>query len=84
VTGGIEEGDDALRGLDVIGADVLGDAAGLARCDLGAPDVIEERGLAVIDVTMTVTTGGRGATSASACAPCRSCSIWFSLSTLGV
>src|SRR5213079_3225893 len=33
---------------------------------------------------MTVTTGGRGATSASACAPCRPSSIWFSLSTFGV
>ena len=33
---------------------------------------------------MTVTTGGRGATSASACAPCRPSSIWFSLRTFGV
>src|SRR5205823_432697 len=50
VPGGIEEGDAPLRGLDVIGADVLRDAARLAGCDLGAPDVIEERGLAVVDV----------------------------------
>ena len=33
---------------------------------------------------MTVTTGGRGSSSASACAPCRSASIWFSFSSLGV
>ena len=51
VTRGIEKGHHALRSLDVVCADVLGDAAGLARRHLGAPDVIEQRGLAVIDVT---------------------------------
>ena len=40
-----------LRGLDVVRADVLRDAAGLARRHLGAADVVEQRGLAVIDVS---------------------------------
>ncbi len=38
------------RQLDVIGADVLGDTAGLAGHDVGLADVIEQRGLAVVDV----------------------------------
>ena len=46
----VEEGDDAARRLDVIGADVLRDAARLARGDLGAADVVEQRRLAVVDV----------------------------------
>ena len=46
----VEEGDDAARRLDVVGADVLGDAARFARRDLGAADVVEQRGLAVVDV----------------------------------
>ena len=41
----------ALRRLHVVGADVLRDAAGFARGHLGAADVVEQRGLAVIDVT---------------------------------
>jgi hypothetical protein len=36
--------------LDVVGADVLRDAAGLAGRDLASADVVEQRGLAVIDV----------------------------------
>ena len=51
VTRGVEEGDDAARGLDVIGADVLRNAARFTRGDLGAADVVKERGLAVVDVT---------------------------------
>ena len=47
----IEERDHALRRLDVVRADVLRDAARLARRDLGAADVVEQRGLAVVDVT---------------------------------
>ena len=46
----VEEGDDALVGFDVVRADVLGDAAGFAGGDLGAADVVEQRGLAVVDV----------------------------------
>ena len=51
----------------MVGADVLRDAARLARRYLGATDEVEKRGLAVVDVSMTVTTGGRGFTSAAAC-----------------
>ena len=50
VTRGIEEGHDTARRLDVIRTDVLGDAARFARSDLGLADVIEQRGLAVVDV----------------------------------
>ncbi len=39
VTGGVQEGDDPAAGLHMVGADVLGDAAGLAGGDPGAPDV---------------------------------------------
>ncbi len=47
---GIQKADDAAIGFDVVRADVLGDAAGFARGDLGATDVVQQRSLAVIDV----------------------------------
>src|SRR5690606_29088342 len=50
VARGVEEADDALAGFDVVRTDVLGDPTGLARGDLGAADVIQQRGLAVVDV----------------------------------
>ncbi len=37
--------------LDLVGADVLGDAAGLALADVGLPDRVQQSGLAVVDVT---------------------------------
>ena len=37
-------------GFHVVGADVLRDAAGFARRHLGAADVVQQRGLAVVDV----------------------------------
>jgi len=46
----IEEGDHAARRLDVVGADVLGDAAGLAVGDARLADVVEQGGLAMVDV----------------------------------
>ena len=46
----VEEADHALVGLDVVRADMLGDAACFAGRDLGAADGIQQRGLAVIDV----------------------------------
>ena len=46
----VEERDHAARRFHVVGTDVLGDAAGFARGHLGAADVVEQRGLAVIDV----------------------------------
>ena len=36
--------------LDLVGADVLGDAAGLAGDDVGLADRVEQRRLAVVDV----------------------------------
>ena len=36
--------------VDLVGADVLGDAAGLAGRDLGLADRVEQRRLAVVDV----------------------------------
>src|SRR5882757_3997946 len=51
VAGSIEKRHHALRSLDVIGAYMLRDAAGLARRHLGASYIVEQRRLAVIDVT---------------------------------
>ena len=50
VTRGVEEGDRAVAVMDLIRADVLGDSAVFARCYLGLPDSVEQRGLAVVDV----------------------------------
>ena len=47
----VDEGDFlARRQLDLIGADMLGDAAGLLRYDIRRPDGVEQRRLAVIDM----------------------------------
>src|SRR5690606_16514634 len=51
VTRGIEEGNHATVGFHVVGTDVLGDTTGFARGHLGTTDVVEQRGLAVVDVT---------------------------------
>ena len=57
VTGGVEEDDLATEGggvglgdFDLVGADVLGDAAGFAGGDVGGADGVEQRGFAVVDV----------------------------------
>ena len=51
VAGRIDEGNlAAQRRGHLIGANVLGDAAGLARHDVGGADGVEQRRLAVIDV----------------------------------
>ena len=50
VARGVEEGDRLALGVDLVGADVLGDATGLAGGDLGLADRVEQRGLAVVDV----------------------------------
>ena len=44
--------------IDLVGADVLGDAAGLAGGDLGLADGVEQRGLAVVDVAHDRDHGG--------------------------
>ena len=46
----VDEGDGLAIALDLVGADVLGDAAGLARDDVGLADGVEQAGLAVVDV----------------------------------
>ena len=55
VTGGVDEGDEPLVavqfGEDLVGADVLGDATGLALADVGLTDRVQQAGLAVVDVT---------------------------------
>src|SRR3954471_6605716 len=55
VTRGVDEGDRTLVALqlgdDLVGADVLGDATGLAGGDVGVPQRVQELGLPVVDVT---------------------------------
>src|SRR5690606_28386357 len=51
VTRRVDEGEESTVALDLVGADVLGDAAGLAGDDVRAADAVEDRGLAVVDVT---------------------------------
>src|SRR5438874_471109 len=51
VAGRVEEGDLAAVDVDLIGADVLRDAARLGGDDPSVPDRVEQRRLAVVDVT---------------------------------
>ena len=55
MTGGVDEGDRALLavdlGGDLVGADGLGDAAGLPGHHIGLADGVQQLGLAVVDVT---------------------------------
>ena len=56
MTGGIDEGDRAGGAVlsldrDLVGADVLGDAAVLGVDDVGVTDRVEQLGLTVVDVT---------------------------------
>ena len=46
----VEEGDGLVADVDLVGADVLGDAAGLAGDDVGLAHGVEQRRLAVVDV----------------------------------
>ena len=50
VAGRVEEGDGLVVVVDLVGADVLRDAAGLAGDDVGLADGVEQRRLAVVDV----------------------------------
>src|SRR5690606_36884822 len=50
VAGGVEERDEAVLRLRLVGADVLGDAAGLALRHVRLADPVEQRCLAVVDV----------------------------------
>ena len=51
VARGVQERDDLVVLVDLVGADVLRDAAGLARGDLRLADRVQQRRLAVVDVT---------------------------------
>ncbi len=46
----VEEGDRLVADVDLVGADVLGDAAGLTGDDVGLAHGVEQRRLAVVDV----------------------------------
>ena len=50
VAGGIQERDDVAAVLGLVGADVLGDAAGLMGDDVGLANGVQEGGLAVVDM----------------------------------
>ena len=65
VTRGIEEGDRLAANLNAVCADVLGNAAGLTCDDVGTTDGVKQSGLTMIDMAITVTTGGRGFRSSS-------------------
>ena len=64
VTRCVDEGDDPAVLLDLVRTDVLGDPAGLARDDVGLADAVEERRLAVVDVTHHGDDRRRGSRSA--------------------
>ena len=46
----VDERDPVVVPVDLVGADVLGDAAGLAGHDVGRADAVEQQRLAVVDV----------------------------------
>ena len=50
VAGRIQEDNVAVLGPDVVGADVLGDAAGLAGGDVRLADGVKKGGLAVVNM----------------------------------
>ncbi|MPN23155.1 hypothetical protein SDC9_170542 [bioreactor metagenome] len=60
MAGGIEEGDRAIVDLNLIGADVLRNAARLAGGDVRVADGVKQRGLAVVDVTHDHNDGAAG------------------------
>ena len=47
----VQEGDEVLLVLDLLGPDVLGDAAGLTGHDLAVPYGVQQRRLAMVDVS---------------------------------
>ena len=51
VARGIQEGHHAVIGFYVVGTDMLGNTTGLAGSNLGATDVIQQRGFTVVNVT---------------------------------
>src|SRR5690606_37012557 len=51
VAGGVQEGDHAAIRFHMVGTDVLGDTTRFTGGHLGAADVVEQRGLAMVNVT---------------------------------
>jgi hypothetical protein len=51
VAGGVEEGNPLFRDAHLVGADVLRHASRFALGDVARADLVEEAGLAVVDVT---------------------------------
>ena len=60
VTRGIQEGDGLAVYHHLVSADVLGNAAGLAAGHMGVADVVQQTGLAVVNVTHDHHHGGAG------------------------
>ena len=60
VAGGVQEGDRLAVDLYLVGADVLGDAAGLAGGHMGVADIVQQGGLAVVHVAHDHHHGGPG------------------------
>ena len=60
VTRGIQEGNGVSTHLDLICTDMLGDAASLAGGYVGAADIVQQRGLAVVNVTHDNNNGSAG------------------------
>ena len=58
MAGGVQEGDDLLAHSDLIGADGLGNTAGLAGGHIGVADIVQQAGLAVVDVAHDHNDGG--------------------------
>ena len=50
VARGVQEGDDAVIALDLVGADGLGDTAGLTLGDIGLADGVQDGGFTVVNV----------------------------------
>ena len=48
---GVEEGDISVVDVDTVRTDMLGDAARLGRGNVRVADIVEQRGLTVVDVT---------------------------------
>ena len=60
MAGGIQEGDGLAVDLHLIGADVLGDTAGLAAGHMGVADIVQQTGLAVVHMAHDHHHGGTG------------------------
>ena len=60
VARGVQEGDGLAVDLDLVSADVLGDAAGLAGGHGGIPDGVQQGGFAVVHVAHDHNDGGPG------------------------